>query len=64
MTSPTTEIEVNLMMLEFSKNVEAFTTKICEVFYLPLYRLIYEEIQAPKPHTDDMIQMLDDLGIE
>lgn len=64
MPTSTTAIEVSMMMEAFNRNIEAWRTKFDNIYYSPLLALLQKRLFLQRPYTDDMMQMLTDLGIE
>ena len=66
MPTPTTAVEVKMMMSSFDASYSAwrehFTAMVNGVFGSRLFLCAFEP--RHRPHTDDMMQMLADLGIE
>jgi hypothetical protein len=64
MATPTTAIEVEAMMRHFAATREQLLSEIKQAFFMPLLELFKRRLYLQRPHTDDMMQMLDDLGID
>jgi len=64
MPLPSTAAEIEMMREAFIQSLTLSTTKLHELFFNPLMRQIYNKTFLQRPHTDDMMQMLTDLGID
>ncbi len=62
--TPTTAIEVEMMMASYRQHIESFRNKLVETFFVPLTTMFIKHIYIQRPHTDDMMQMCQDLGID
>ncbi len=60
----TTTLEIMMQQEEFRANLDYYVKQIHNTFFTPLMGLIYKRTFLQRPHTDDMFQMLDDLGID
>jgi hypothetical protein len=60
----TTALEVMMKQEHFQKQLAVWTESMRHKFLIPLMDKITRPYRPAIPHTDDMIQMLQDLGIE
>lgn len=63
MPLPTTAAEVE-MMLDAWRTYRDDMVTIMNVMFAPTFDFLMHRVFLRRPHTDDMVQMLVDLGIE
>lgn len=65
MPLPTTAVEVEMMLRAYRYRQRAAEETIRDLFpWGCLFDQLWGSMMPRRPHTDDMVQMLDDLGIE
>lgn len=64
MAVPQTAAQIALMMQAFDARAADFRDRILVPYQSRLMDMICRRVIRRRPHTDDMFQMLQDLGIE
>jgi hypothetical protein len=64
MATPQTAVQVQLMMRSFDRKMLESRDLIERLWFNTLLERIVRRVIRRRPHTDDMMQMLVDLGIE
>jgi hypothetical protein len=64
MATPTSAIQIQMMQREFDRKLVSFRERVLVPFQNSLLDMICRRVIRRRPHTDDMMQMLVDLGIE
>ena len=64
MPTPTTIYEVEMALEAFRAERDRMVEIMRETFLPPLFDLFRRRCFPQRPHTDDMMQMLADLGVE
>jgi hypothetical protein len=64
MPTPTTIYEVEMALEAFRANRDRMAEIMHETFFPPLFDLFRRRCFPQRPYTDDMMQMLADIGIE
>ena len=64
MALPTSAAEVQMMMTEWERHRNLAVEVMSQIFYPRLFDLLYKRIFLQRPHTDDMMQMCTDLGVD
>lgn len=59
-----TALEVMMQQKEYGIKLERWAREYNHHLFNPLMNLIYKRTFLQRPYTDDMFQMLDDLGID
>ena len=60
----TTAAQVQMMVDAWRPNQDRMVEIMRQVYYPSLFDLIFKRLFPRRPHTDDMMQMLADIGIE
>lgn len=64
MAVPTTAVQIEMMQRAFDHNIASFRERVLIPYQNSLLEMLCRRIIRRRPHTDDMMQMLVDLGIE
>ncbi len=64
MPTPTTATQISLMMQAVERHQEDFRTKFLLPYTQALFDMMRPSLYPSPPITDDMRQMLDDMGID
>jgi hypothetical protein len=64
MAIPTTAFQIEMLHHEFMRRMQEPMRLMRELYYPRLFDLIYRRMFLQRPHTDDMMQMCADLGID
>jgi len=64
MATPTTAIQVEMARRAFEIAMRRPLETMRQIFYPRLLDLMFRRTFLQRPHTDDMMQMLTDMGVE
>lgn len=64
MAIPQTAVQIAMMMEALEKNAGRWRESFQLLYATPILDMIRRRVILRRPHTDDMMQMLVDLGIE
>lgn len=64
MAIPQTAVQIEMMQRAFAKNLDGFRERVLIPYQSSLLEMLCRRVIRRRPHTDDMMQMLLDLGIE
>ena len=64
MALPTTTAQVEMMLVSWERDRDRIIEVMWQTFWPPLFDIFRRRCFPQRPHTDDMMQMLADIGVE